>query len=471
MQLDVGFTAWDALFDELDFSYDTLNGSTGANYLGLALGCIVFIPLVHKFGRRPIYLFSAVLQFAACIWSARTQTVGDLYGSNVVSGLGGAISETIVQIAIADLFFVHNHATVNGIGLLATFTGAYLGPVASGYVVDSQGWRWVWWYCTLLFGINLILILVFFEESKYQRPEATAAMPTTDSATVLTAASENDIEVGENPENYIDASIPMKSYRQRLAFVTITEGSILHDLYEPIIILLTFPAITYTAIAYGILLAWFAVLISVQATYMFDDPYDFTAIGIGLMNIAPFIASIPGVLIGGYLNDRWIMWLARRNNGVYEPEMRLWMLLPLAIFAPLGILMFGLGLNDVSCVFDCYPCTQLTLSRMLHGPCLPLDSASTDFVSRLAASSHCRMPWTLIRMYVFCSSRFRTSADWTGNRQCACRRYIYTKSFYCCRVVCAHSMARRHGHSEYSYSHRCHHRPGTHRPGRVDYLG
>lgn len=358
MQLDVGFTAWDALFDELDFSYDTLNGSTGANYLGLALGCIVFIPLVHKFGRRPIYLFSAVLQFAACIWSAKTQTVGDLYGSNVVSGLGGAISETIVQITIADLFFVHNHATVNGIGLLATFTGAYLGPVASGYVVDSQGWRWVWWWCTLLFGINLILIFAFFEESKYQRPEATDAMPTADSATVLTAASENnetDIEVGENPENYIDASIPMKSYRQRLAFVTITEGSILHDLYEPIIILLTFPAITYTAVAYGILLAWFAVLISVQATYMFDDPYDFTAIGIGLMNIAPFIASIPGVLIGGYLNDRWIMWLARRNNGVYEPEMRLWMLLPLAIIAPLGILMFGLGLNDVSCLPDLLP--------------------------------------------------------------------------------------------------------------------
>lgn len=384
VQLDVGFTAWDQYSDELGFTYDTLNGSAAANYLGLALGCVALVPLVHKLGRRPIYLFSAVLQFVSCIWSARTNTVGDLYGSNIISGVGGAISETIVQITIADLFFVHNHATVNGLALLATFTGAYLGPVASGYVVENQGWRWVWWWCALLFGINLILVLVFFEESKYQRqrllpesetgpepepesgrqsepdpqPEGSSRSVTVaESVSKASGISDNtteadgrDAELGTQPrpQPRVNTSIPMKPIRQRLAFATITEGSMFHDVWEPIVILFTFPAITYTAIAYGVLLAWFAVLISVQATYMFDEPYNFSSIGIGLMNIAPFVASIPGVFIGGYLNDKSIVWLARRNKGVYEPEMRLWMILPLSLLAPAGILMFGLGLDQVS---------------------------------------------------------------------------------------------------------------------------
>ncbi|KAM3503796.1 hypothetical protein MY11210_008591 [Beauveria gryllotalpidicola] len=349
VQLDVGFTAWDQYSDELGFSEDTLNGSAASNYLGLALGCIAFIPLVHKIGRRPVYLFSTVLQFVSCIWSARTNTVGDLYGSNVLSGIGGAISETIVQITIADLFFVHHHATVNGLALLATFTGAYLGPVASGYIVESEGWRWVWWWCTVLFGINVILVLFLFEETKYVYTEWRSG-GTRQSLVANTLDSEADVREtglrGNAGQNKIDTLIPVRSFRQRLAFFTLTEGSVLHDVYEPLIILVTFPAITYTAIAYGVLLAWFAVLISVQATYMFDPPYNFTSIGIGLMNIAPFIASIPGVLYGGYLNDKLILWLAHRNHGVYEPEMRLWMILPLAVIAPAGVLMFGLGLDS-----------------------------------------------------------------------------------------------------------------------------
>ncbi|TQV91519.1 Major facilitator superfamily transporter [Cordyceps javanica] len=348
VQLDVGFTAWDQYADELGFSDDTLNGSAAVNYLGLALGCIAFIPLVHKLGRRPIYLFSVALQFASCIWSARTNTVGDLYGSNILSGIGGAISETIVQITIADVFFVHQHATLNGVALFATFTGAYLGPVASGYVVESQGWRWVWWWCTILFGINTLLVLFLFEETKYiyaERP-ADGGTESLVANNPLSNVRETELEGQIRPDK-VDASIPIKPFRQRFALWTITEGSLFHDIYEPLVILVTFPAITYTAIAYGVMLAWFAALISVQATYMFDAPYNFSSIGIGMMNIAPFVASIPGVWIGGYLNDKLIIRLARRNQGIYEPEMRLWMILPLAIVAPAGILMFGLGLDNV----------------------------------------------------------------------------------------------------------------------------
>lgn len=167
VQLDIGFTAWQAYQDELGFSIDLLNAGSAINYGGLAIGCIFFIPLVHRFGRRPMYIFSNLLQLASCVWFAVTETRGDFVGSNLLSGLGGAISETIVQMTIADLFFVHQHATMNGWYLFATFVGADLGPVASGYIVESQGWRWTWWWCVLFLGISLLLSIFAFDESKW----------------------------------------------------------------------------------------------------------------------------------------------------------------------------------------------------------------------------------------------------------------------------------------------------------------
>lgn len=417
VQLDVGFTSWDQYQAELGFSVDFLNASAAVNYAGLAAGCIVLVPLVHKYGRRPMYIFSTALQLASCCWLAATRTRGDMMASNLLSGVSGAISETIVQVTIADLFFVHHHGAMNGWYLFATFSGAYLGPVASGYVVSSQGWRWVWWWCAILFAVNLVLIVFFFEESKYvsvgvidgrrsSTGEAGLSKADLSKADLSKADSLATIKDARSVSiaSRIDPAIPLKTRRQRLPWVTTTEGSILKDLYYPLVLLFSFPAIAYTALTYGSLLAWFAVTTSVQATYLFNEPYNFTPAGVGLMNLAPFIGAIPALWIGGYLNDKSIVWLARRNGGIYEPEMRLWMALPMAVVTPAGILMFGLGLYYVSCSFPfCafHPAERranlyFSFCSKRPGRCWPLALASSGSASSLPATSRCLMPWIAI---------------------------------------------------------------------------
>jgi MFS family permease len=384
VQLDIGFTAWEQYQEELGFSIDLLNAGAAINYGGLAIGCIFFVPLVHKYGRRPLYLFSTVLQLVSCVWFAVTQTKGDFVGSNLLSGLGGAISETIVQITIADLFFVHHHALMNGWYLFSTFTGAYLGPVASGYIVESQGWRWMWWWCVILFSINLVLIIFLFEESKFVNNisthddvEPVQSQSTTGDVKGFEADAASHAEWNRSAVQ-IDHSIPTSTYRQRMAWFTNSKTDIMHDFYQPVVLLFTFPAIAYTAITYGSLLAWFAILTSVQATYMFSPPYNFTAAGVGLMNVAPFIGSIPGIFLGGWLNDKSILWLARRNGGIYEPEMRLWLALPMSVITPAGILMCGVGLAYVSFV-------RVTHSR-------PSTLAPDSFSNKSSQGS----PWPLV---------------------------------------------------------------------------
>lgn len=353
VQLDIAFTAWGQMESELGFSISQLNGATALGYAGLGIGGLVFIPLMDKLGRRPLYIASSVMQLGACVWLARTQTVVDLWLSNLMAGLGGAVCETIVQITISDVFFVHQHASMNAYYMLFTCMGAYLGPVAAGYVVEAQGWRWIWWWCVIFFGVQLLLIVFCFEESKYSSPVlgAQPALPDAEHEdTAVSTGVEKDLSQGMDrtlSHRFIDTRIPVKSYRERMALVTPTAGPIFGRPLDAVRTLFTFPAISYAAITFGSILALFSILTSVQAAYMFGPPYNFTAAGVGLMNIAPFVGSIPGAYIGGYLNDRCIMLLSKRNGGVYEPEMRLWFMLPAAVITPASVLMLGLGLSYV----------------------------------------------------------------------------------------------------------------------------
>ncbi|TWU77892.1 hypothetical protein ED733_004696 [Metarhizium rileyi] len=362
VQLDIIYTAWGPYQEELGFSVDVLNAGMAFNYAGLGIGCFFFVPLVQKYGRRPLYLFSSTIQVAACIWAATTKTRADLWLSNLLSGLGGAISESIVQITIADLFFLHRHAAMNGYYLFAVAMGAFLGPVASGYVVESQGWRWIWWWCVILLGLGLVMNVLFFEESKYiptieghsdpsrletdesdpgqERPESGQLQQPSLSSQMGVAGS---AEL-KKPDAVLAPTIPMKPLSKRLALCSKTEGPVFGNILQPFILLFQFPAIVYTALTYATTLAEFAIVSSVQGQYLLLPPYNFSSAGIGLMNLAPFIGTFPGIFVGGYLNDLSIIWLSKRNGGIYEPEMRLWLALPSAILMPGSVLMVVMGI-------------------------------------------------------------------------------------------------------------------------------
>ncbi|ETS79680.1 hypothetical protein PFICI_09533 [Pestalotiopsis fici W106-1] len=340
--IDIFGIAYNDYVIELGMGYQDYNEITALNYVGLAIGCVMFIPLVYKLGRRPVYLISLTIQLATAIWAAKIQTLAELYPLNFIQGIGGAISETIVQISISDLFFVHQYATMNGLFLLFQSIGAFLGPVAAGYVVVGQGWRWQWWWCAIFLGMSLLLVFLFFEETAYVpalqgRPANIETVP---------AGKKDDPETGLDitRQSSTMGSGPSadRSWLEKLRPYTVYEGSVLHHAWQPFILLFRVPAVLYTALTYGILLANFAVLTSVATTSLFYPPYNFDTAGVGLFNIAPFIGSFLASITIAPLSDFMIVRLSRKNGGIYESEMRLWPALPGALFTCGGFLMFGI---------------------------------------------------------------------------------------------------------------------------------
>ena len=153
------------------------------------------------------------------------------------------------------------------------------------------------------------------------------------------------MEVTQSRTTRINDNIPRKPYWQRLTLINSTPGwsTFFRHVYQPFVILFTFPAITYTALTYGSLLAWFSVSVTTYSVYFTLPPYNFSPAGIGLLNLAPFIGGAVGSLIAGFLADRSIIWLSKRNHGIFEPEMRLWTAVPAIAIMPLSLLWFGLS--------------------------------------------------------------------------------------------------------------------------------
>ncbi|OOO12237.1 major facilitator superfamily MFS_1 [Aspergillus oryzae] len=315
--VDINSLAYRGYMSELGLTYATFNQASGSNFAGLAIGCLLFIPCVQKFWPSPYLL------------------------AHLLAGLAGSISEAVVMITIVDLFFVHQHARMNGIFLFMQSLGSTRGPIAAGYIVVSMGWRWMWWMIAIFLGVNLILVLFFFEEPKYiplvvghsgrSGLDQESAIKYDDDQKIATPST---LRVATR--STVDARHSRKTVRQRLAFVTKTDMPIVQHFYQPLLILFSFPAVAYMAITYGTILA--------------------CASAIGLFHLGGFLGTFIATLTVPAQNDWFIVRAAKKNGGVFEPEMRLWMSIPGALLNCAGHAL-GDARADVALTYltDCYP--------------------------------------------------------------------------------------------------------------------
>ncbi|RFU28298.1 hypothetical protein B7463_g8031, partial [Scytalidium lignicola] len=383
---------WDPMHVELGYSYDILNDSYAAGCASLAVGAVLLIPFALKFGRRPLYILSTIVQLIVSVWSAKMQNVADLMLTNVFQCLFGALAEVIVQMTIADVFFVHQRGRMNSLYIWSWSLSASIGPLIAGFITADEGWRWVWWWNAIFFSAMLLIVIFCYEETKYCPPSI--SIPNLDVFTdneghhhsnpalsgkphhrVTDGTSVQPVEIetkmGSNQDGALPAlsktleegsvhgvytltinpNIRRKTYLERLAITTTSPSNgdrriFFRHMYQPLILLATIPAIVFVALVYGILVALGDLMATTSSTYMSKPPYNFNSGQIGLMSLPRLIGTTIGSLIVGPLSDWIILYLSRRNKGIYEPEVRLWCVLPFLLFIPTGALMYGIGLNN-----------------------------------------------------------------------------------------------------------------------------
>ncbi|KAI8672512.1 hypothetical protein LRP88_02979 [Fusarium phalaenopsidis] len=338
-----------------------LSTGNGLLYLFLGWGTLITQNVALTYGRRITLVASILLTTFVTLWSAYVESRAELFVNRIILGIVSSPMETLIEVIIGDVFFIHERGLYMGIYSWNLWCSAFLCPVASGFVAEAHGWRWIQYILSIIGGVLTVLTFLFFEETMFSRPEtvpAEALEITTkgeDAPGLMEAASQQPSEKPESrDEEQKPASISAgrqaeypaepKTFVQRLALWGFqsprpaTKRAILLPFQ-----LLRYPTIVFSGFLVGGILSWYNVVGGSLALILGNEPYNFGTNTIGLFYLAAVVGVSIGCVLCSTTSDRMAVWFARRNGGIMEPEQRLWLCLVCIVAHPAGCLLYGIG--------------------------------------------------------------------------------------------------------------------------------
>ncbi|KAH8903398.1 MFS general substrate transporter [Coniochaeta sp. PMI_546] len=354
--------AWTTVSDETGVSLTNMNGGSALNYLLLGLVNIWWIPVANIIGRRFVFLVTTILCCAAGVGLGSFHGTGAWMAIQVLNGFGTAAYQAVIQLAIFDMFFVHDRGAMLSVYLFGQQLGSILGLISGGSIADTVGWRWSQYIVAIIDAVVFVLLFFTFEETMFPRflfsPNIIHAIgapladdkeignDTTKDPTKVSSDADLDLRVVSrtSADQALIHQFPKRSYLQKLrpwVYYPQNRTGFWQYFRRPFF-LWAFPNVVIAGFIFAFGCTAGIVSFNTISEILTSEPYNFSTTATGLV----FFAALIGNCIGwatGVLSDRVVIFLARRNGGVKEPEMRLWMLIPCSVYAAVGYMLYGWG--------------------------------------------------------------------------------------------------------------------------------
>ncbi|KID83810.1 Major facilitator superfamily domain, general substrate transporter [Metarhizium guizhouense ARSEF 977] len=422
---------------------ETVSLVVGLYMAGLGVGSVVASPTAILFGKRPVYLASAVVFIGTCIWAGLSPSFPSLVVARIVQGMSLSPIECLPSATIAEIFFLHERAYRIGIYTLLLLGGKNLIPLVSAAIIGRFGWRWIFFIIAIVACFSFMFLVLFVPETFWDRtptrgptkrpsffrrfssrrsippPEPPVSIiPRTiqhtgqeNAATALAVGQgkEEDGKQSETPigpvggttttmtpdeiqpvvnqpgehgsqsgpvknvdtskvdcvkssnidseRGQVSTSValatqaythrlrqePAESFAQQLRpyHGRLNKDKWLKVMVRPFI-LFAYPSVLWSAAVYSCSIGWLMVMCEIMAI-IYRDPtsYNFTSLQTGLVYISPFIGGILGTAVAGRVSDMVVRAMSSRNGGLYEPEFRLVMAIPITLAICTGLVGFG----------------------------------------------------------------------------------------------------------------------------------
>ncbi|AGT90985.1 drug resistance efflux protein [Rhodococcus erythropolis CCM2595] len=127
--------------------------------------------LADRFGRRRIFQIGLVVFGVASIVCALAPSVGVLIAARIAQGVGGSMLSP-VALAIVVNVMTDPKERAKAIGVWAAVFGLSMaaGPIVGGVLIESFGWRSVFWINVPVIAVVLMLTAVFVPQSRAEQP-------------------------------------------------------------------------------------------------------------------------------------------------------------------------------------------------------------------------------------------------------------------------------------------------------------
>lgn len=337
---------------------------TGYFLLGVGVAAVFFVPSARVWGKRHLFLLGAVILVASSAWAGAVGTNYDSFlAARVIQGVGCSPFETLVNVAVGDLYPVHQRGLRMAFTNLAVFGGAFFTPILVGRITRDMGWEWTFYLTSIFCAVMLLAVFLLCPETAYRRDMALntdiIAEDQTGTRDPVAVSGNKDAEKGRGLEPSFsadapttsrpiasrtgDAFPPRKSYLQSLSPFDgrKTSESYLDLLLRPFPLLLH-PAFLWGCLIQGTMIAWTVFIGVIVAAVFLGPPFFWNEVEAGYAYTGAFVGALAGFAIAGAFSDWSAKYLTRRNGGVYEPEFRIVMVLPMFVVGGIGLYGFAL---------------------------------------------------------------------------------------------------------------------------------
>ncbi|KAL9620407.1 MAG: hypothetical protein Q9160_005107 [Pyrenula sp. 1 TL-2023] len=309
---------------------DLLN-SVAAALAGWVAGPFLLIPLVAFIGRSALIFYSLIGIFVCQIWGAEMTGADDFIPftlSRIFAGLFGAIPAILGSGYIIDMFFLHQRGKAFAIFEVLIIFAVVGGGTLSGFIAQTQPWNYVFWWTLGPIGASIILVFFCVEETTYNRDlDAPRRAPLPKSWIANRVATffpgTRTQPPGKAAEFFKRFIIP---FQITFAPITLLTG-------------------TYIFVALGLPIMQASTLATYLSPPTHAGGYGFSSLQVACFTFTAWVGILAAQAYGYFFNDKAPLLLARRRGGTWHTEYRLANTILPSILLPIGLGIYGAGLQ------------------------------------------------------------------------------------------------------------------------------
>ncbi|KAL8371534.1 hypothetical protein RB595_001362 [Gaeumannomyces hyphopodioides] len=274
------------------------------------------VDIIQFYGRQILFFFTYFALTAFNIGAAAAPSMTGLIVLRFFAGVFGSSPLTNSGGVLADMFEADERGLATAVFAAAPFLGPSIGPIASGFLAEAAGWRWVAGLMAAFTGLLWIAVSLFVPETY----EPVLLRKRAEKLTKLT---------GKVYVSRLDSLQPKQSMMGRFKVALSRPWVLLFR--EPIVLLTTI----YMAVVYGTMYMMFPAF-----PIVFQQGRGWSVGVGGLAFIGIAVGMALSVVYAIFDNQRYLR-LVKEYDGDVPPEARLPPAIIGSVLLPIGLFWFA----------------------------------------------------------------------------------------------------------------------------------
>ena len=172
--IDMYLPAFAQIATEYGTTPATISLSVSSYFIGLAIGQMLYGPLLDRFGRkRPLYV-GLIIFVISCVGCMQSRSIEALVAFRFVQALGGCVAWVGAMTMVRDFFPVKESAKVFSLLVLILGVSPLLAPTVGSFIATALGWQAI--FIVLGVIVMMILLIVVFFLPEGQAPDLSVSL-------------------------------------------------------------------------------------------------------------------------------------------------------------------------------------------------------------------------------------------------------------------------------------------------------